>query len=203
MTGFTVTQITEQTVSGAVSAVIKIKPSSTDIDIAAYNQSGAAAFNVDTFTESSGLVHALVYGSGATIDIDYAKIVVYDGTSVTILSDGSDIQAGDNVNLNYIGSENEIAVQDNVIINGLGARNNIDFWGHTETISMNYFQIPYQSNDSIYDTAEDILNGVNYLVFNDFKNPRAPTQGLVIENPPATQSVTTVGTPDLAVHSWA
>lgn len=67
--------------------------------------------------------------------------------------------------LHFTGNLNSVDADNHVNINYGGANNEIRFWGAQETIFHDYQPIYYNTNDSAYDTAENILNGAYYMIY--------------------------------------
>ncbi len=146
-----------------------------------------SGYDIVTTILSDGMKKIVASGIGAFINESFAIVGLMPNTMATVSGDGNSIVVLSDSTLTYYGYDNEIDAANTVVINGHGGSNILNFWGLNETININYFQIPYNPHDSIYDSADDILNGYYALIYGNTKNPRSPEApnptSIVIEEP--------------------
>lgn len=144
--------------------------------VISFTATGAEEWSLYGTLRNEGFLAAEYSGSGLSLHIDdsYLDIDVY--SHIDIEGDGNDIDFLDYVAVDLEGDNNFVDSSNHYTVTVNGNANSINLWGLNGSVYANGWQVPYAPRDSLYDTAENIIDGYYYLLYTgDKRNPRMPT----------------------------
>lgn len=127
----------------------------------------------NNYISSDGNASISVYGNN-TIDTDNSLVYVESGSEIDLIGDWNEVLVEQYGGLDYLGHDNFVQIDNNGTINYSGYSNTMNFWGTQQNIYRDYQPVYYGLNDSIYDTAENMLNGFYYMMYGNPKEYNSP-----------------------------
>lgn len=146
-----------------------------NFDVTGYSSLGLEQWDLDGQLRNEGFFVANYSGDGLTLHIDNSYLDIEEYSDLKIEGVGNDIEFLDHVAIDVEGDYNWIDTKDYYTVSVTGEANSINLWGLNGSVYANGWRVPYAPQDSIYDTAENIIDGFYFLLYGgDNKNPRSP-----------------------------
>lgn len=123
-------------------------------------------FRIEDTRLSNGDNSFFISGTGAVVTAYFDMIFMDYGATATINGQVNEIYLAEGGEITTNGDDNVLVIDESSVVRVNGSRNTLDLWGNYETLWMNGSWHPYFPHDSIYDSAENILNGLYSLIFN-------------------------------------
>lgn len=140
----------------------------TDNGSARIEHTFTGPYNYDIFS---------ITGNAGALYADNDEVIVDPFGSVSIFGSNNDIYLNENGQITSTGQQNIMSLADYTTVNVNGGNNYVDVWSTATSFFANGYRSTYSPNDSIYDDAGDLLNGIFAMIYGgnstkgDFRTP--------------------------------